>query len=147
MWCAAIEPPVLLVLPALPADLRVSALVAIAGAVFAVTGATGALSSVIVLTARQVRVPDALRGRVNATTRMITYGSITLGAAAAGLVGQLLGVRSGLTIGCVGAFTTIIWTVGVGRRLLRTGVRIEASPGDEERMRTVDAQHPQSEAR
>ena len=79
------------------------------------------------LTAREVRVPDALRGRVNATTRMITYGSITLGAAAAGLVGQLLGARIGLAIGCVGAFTTIIWTVGVGRTLQTTGVRIEVS--------------------
>jgi MFS family permease len=127
MWCAAVEPPVLLALPALPADLGVPALVALAGAVFAVTGATGALSSVIVLTARQVRVPDTLRGRVNATTRMIAYGSITLGAAGAGLAGQLLGARTGLAIGCVGAFTTIIWTVGVGRTLLRRGIRIEAS--------------------
>ena len=58
---------------------------------------------------------------------MITYGSITLGAAAAGIVGQLLGARMGLTIGCVGAFTTIVWTVGVGRTLLRRGIRIEAS--------------------
>ena len=128
LWCAAIEPPVFLVLPLLPADLGTPAILVLAGTVFALTGVTTAVSSVIVLTIRQRRVPDALRGRANATTRMISYGSITLGAAAAGLFGQLFGARLGLAIGCVGGFTTIIWTVGVGWSLLRRGVQVEPDP-------------------
>jgi hypothetical protein len=124
--CSAIDPFVFLALPALRADLGVFALVTIAGTVFALSGATTGLSSVIVLTVRQVRVPDALRGRVNATTRMISYGSITFGAAVGGLAGQLLGTQLGLAIGAAGCLISTIWTVGVGRSLLRRGIRIDA---------------------
>jgi MFS family permease len=126
LWCSAIDPIVFLALPALPTDLGVPALVALTGAVFAISGATSGLASVVVLTVRQVRVPDVLRGRVNATTRMISYGSITIGTAAGGFAGQLFGTQLGLAIGAVGMSISTIWTIGMGWPLLRRGVRIDA---------------------
>lgn len=124
LWCAAVDA-VFLVLPLAQPGWGAVALIAVLGGVFAVNGFTAAVSSVIVLTVRQIRVPDALRGRVNATTRAISYGSITVGAAAGGLAGQLLGVRLGLAVGCVGVLTSLIWTLGLGGVLLRRGVRID----------------------
>lgn len=124
LWCAAADA-VFLVLPIAEPEWGAAALIAALGGVFAVNGFTAAVSSVILLTVRQIRVPDGLRGRVNATTRAISYGSITLGAAAGGLAGQLLGVRLGLTVGCVGVLTSLIWTLGFGAVLLRRGARID----------------------
>lgn len=129
LWCAAVDA-VFLVLPFAQPEWGAVALVAVLGGVFAVNGFTGALSSVILLTVRQIRVPDLLRGRVNATTRAISYGSITVGAAAAGLAGQLFGVRTGLAVGCVGVLSSLVWTLGLGGVLLRRGVRIDVPHDD-----------------
>jgi hypothetical protein len=129
LWCAAVDA-VFLVLPLARPEWGAGALIAVLGAVFAVNGSTGALSSVILLTVRQIRVPDALRGRVNATTRAISYGSITMGAAAGGLAGQLFGVRTGLAVGCVGVLSSLAWTLGLGWALLRRGVRIDVPYDD-----------------
>jgi hypothetical protein len=96
------------------------------------------VSSVILLTVRQIRVPEALRGRVNATTRAISYGSITVGTAAGGLAGQFLGVWLGLAVGCVGVLTSLIWTLGFGGVLLRRGVRIDV-PHDNTRLSAPSA--------
>jgi hypothetical protein len=100
------------------------------GGVFAVNGCTGVLSSVILLTVRRLRVPDALRGRVNATTRAASYGFVAVGSAAGGLAGQLLGVRTGLALGCVGVLSSLAWTLGLGGTLLRRGVRIDVPYDD-----------------
>jgi MFS family permease len=125
MICAAVDPVAFLVLPALDADMGTLALVSAAGAVFGVGGLSSGLSSVIVVTVRQLRVPQELRGRVNATTRMISYGSIALGAAGGGLAGQLFGIPLGLAIGACGFFLSTAWTLGLGRSLFRSGIRID----------------------
>jgi hypothetical protein len=124
LWCSVVDV-VFLVLPLAQPGWGAVALMAALGAVFAVNGFAGALSSVILLTVRQTRVRDALRGRVSATTRAVSYGSITLGAAAGGLAGQLFGVRTGLALGCVGVLSSPVWTLGLGLALLRRGVRID----------------------
>jgi predicted MFS family arabinose efflux permease len=128
LWCSAVDV-VFLVLPLARPGWGAVTLIAVLGGVFAVNGFSGALSSVILLTVRQRRVPDALRGRVNATTRAVSYGSITVGAAAAGLAGQLAGVRTGLAVGCVGVLSSLAWTLGLGLPLLRRGVRIDVPHG------------------
>ena len=81
--------------------------------------------TVVVTTVRQTRIPDDLRGRVNATTRMVSYGTITLGAAVGGLAGQLCGVRLGLLLGCLGALTTVAWVTGWATRLTRASERLD----------------------
>jgi MFS family permease len=116
---AAVDPLVLYVLPAAVPGWGVSALVTALGAAFAVNGYAVGLDTVLVTTVRQTRTPDELRGRVNAATRMISYGTIALGAAIGGLVGQLLGVRLALLIGCLGALTTLAWVAGWAALLRR----------------------------
>lgn len=127
LWSSAADA-VFLVLPLTEPSWGTGALVLVLGGVFAVNGFSGALSSVIVLTARQLRVPGPLRGRVSATMRSLSYGSITLGAAAGGLSAQFLGVRTGLAVGCVGVLSSLVWTIGVGGTLARRGIRIDAAP-------------------
>lgn len=125
---AAVDPLVLFVLPAAVPGWGVSALITALGAAFAVNGYAVGLDTVVVTTIRQTRTPDNLRGRVNATTRMVSYGTITLGAAVGGLAGQLFGVRLGLLIGCLGALTTAAWVAGWAALLTRQNERLDATP-------------------
>jgi hypothetical protein len=59
--------------------------------VWALNGAGVGVSSVLLVTLRQLRTPAALLGRVNATMRTVTYGTVALGA----LVGGGLHERTG----------------------------------------------------
>ena len=59
---------------------------------------------------------------------MVSYGTITLGAAIGGLVGQLFGVRLGLLIGCLGALTTVAWVAGWAALLTRQNERLDGTP-------------------
>jgi len=125
---AAVDPLVLFVLPAAGPGWGVSALITALGAAFAVNGYAVGLDTVVVTTVRQTRTPDDLRGRVNAATRMVSYGSIALGAAIGGLAGQLFGVRLALLIGCLGALTTFVWVAGWAALLARHNERLDATP-------------------
>jgi predicted MFS family arabinose efflux permease len=93
---------------------------------FACNGAGTALSSVVALTLRQLRTPDHLLGRVNATMRWISYGVIAVGAALGGLVGDALGTRAAIAIGCAGNLLTVVWVVCSPLRRIREprGVRV-----------------------
>ena len=122
------DPLVLFVLPAAVPGWGVSALITALGAAFAVNGYAVGLDTVVVTTVRQTHTPVDLRGRVNATTRMVSYGTITLGAAIGGLVGQLFGVRLGLLIGCLGALTTVAWVAGWAALLTRRNERLDGTP-------------------
>jgi len=90
---ATVDPLVLFVVPAAVPGWGASMLMTALGAAFAVNGYAVGLDTVVVTTLRQTRTPDDLRGRVNAATRMVSYGTIALGAAVGGLAGQLFGVR------------------------------------------------------
>lgn len=72
LWCAAVECSVLLLVPVVDAAWGGVAVVAALGAIFAVNGLGTAMSSVILVTIRQLRTPDGLLGRVNASMRWIT---------------------------------------------------------------------------
>jgi predicted MFS family arabinose efflux permease len=121
---SVVDPLVLFVLPAATPGWGVSALIPALGAAFAVNGYAVGLDTVVVTTVRQTRTPDDVRGRVNAATRMVSYGTIALGAAAGGLVGQLFGVRLALLIGCFGALSTVAWVVGWAALLARHDERL-----------------------
>lgn len=125
---ATVDPLVLFVLPAAGPGWGGPTLVAALGATFAVNGYAVGLDTVVVTTVRQTRTPDELRGRVNAATRMVSYGTIALGAAAGGLAGQLFGVRTALLVGCLGALTTIGWVAGWAALLARHDERLDGSP-------------------
>jgi predicted MFS family arabinose efflux permease len=62
--------------------------------IWVVTGAVGIAWNVITVSLRQRIVPDALLGRVNATYRLLAWGTMPLGAALGGLVGETLGLAA-----------------------------------------------------
>ena len=72
-------------------------------------GAT--LSGVVALSVRQTVTPAPLLGRMTAGYRMISYGTIPLGAAAGGWVSQALGLHTGLIMGALALMTTIVWAL------------------------------------
>lgn len=65
--------------------------------------------SVVSLTFRQARCPSSMLGRISATYTTLTYSSVAIGAAIAGTLGTLIGVRQALLImGVVLALSNII---------------------------------------
>lgn len=125
---AAVDPLALFVLPAAVPGWGVPVLITVLGAAFAINGYAVGLDTVVVTTVRQTRTPDDLRGRVNATTRMVSYGTITLGAAVGGVAGQLFGVRLGMLTGCLGALTTVAWVAGWAVLLTRRNEQLDGAP-------------------
>lgn len=57
------------------------------------------MDNVLGVSLRQRMTPDALLGRMNATFRFVLTGALAVGAAAAGLIGELAGVRTTLWVG------------------------------------------------
>ncbi len=109
--CAAAECLALAVLPVVDVSWTAPVVLGVLVAVFAVNGAGTSLSSVVALTLRQLRTPDDLLGRVNATMRWLSYGVVAVGAAVGGVVGEALGTRTGIAIGCAGTLLTVVWVV------------------------------------
>lgn len=64
------------------------------GASFAVAGLGGVMWNVVTVSLRQRIVPDALLGRLNASYRLLAWGSQPIGAVLGGLIGQALGVQA-----------------------------------------------------
>jgi MFS family permease len=74
------------------------------------------LANVVMVSLRQLATPDALLGRVTAVHRFLCWGAIPAGAALAGLVGEIWGVRA--AIACCGITLAVIG-IAAGRPLLR----------------------------
>lgn len=107
--CAAVECGALLLIPVVdPGWARAAVVVALA-ALMAVNGAGTAVSNVLLITIRQLRTPDRLLGRVNATMRTVTYGTIPIGALLGGVVGEWLGPRLGIVVGAILCLFTVLW--------------------------------------
>jgi MFS family permease len=80
--------PLMMVMPALTAS------VAMVAAAFFVSGALISGWNVITVSLRQRIVPDHLLGRVNAGYRLVAWGTMPIGAAVAGLIGERFGVTA-----------------------------------------------------
>ncbi|MEU5979603.1 MFS transporter [Streptomyces sp. NPDC047315] len=93
---------------------------------FLVTTRLG-VDNVLVVTLRQHLTPPALLGRMNATFRFLLFGSIAVGSALAGLVGQYAGIRASMWVGavCV-SLVAVPATIG-----LRKGPWWRGMPGQE----------------
>jgi MFS family permease len=63
-------------------------------AAFFIGGLTGALWNVVAVSLRQRITPDRILGRINSSYRLVAWGTRPLGAAAGGLLGELLGLRA-----------------------------------------------------
>lgn len=109
--CAAVECAALCLVPLLDARWSTWAVVGALAGIFAVNGAGTSMSSVVALTLRQLRTPDHLLGRVNATMRWLSYGAVAVGAGLGGVVGEVAGTRAGIALGAAGTLLTLVWVV------------------------------------
>ncbi len=107
--CAVVECSVLCVIPLVDAVWGATAIVAVLAGVWALNGAGTGVSSVLLVTIRQLRTPHGLLGRVNASMRTVTYGTISLGALAGGFAGEWLGTRAAPGLGAALCLSTIVW--------------------------------------
>jgi MFS family permease len=117
--CATAECIALAALPFIDAGWSTPMVVAALVLVFTVNGVGTSLSSVVALTLRQLRTPDHLLGRVNATMRWLSYGVVAIGAAVGGLVGEAVGTRAGIAWGCAGTLLTVVWVMASPLRSIR----------------------------
>lgn len=111
--------PLLLLLPrdAGPASL------AVLGAALAVHGANLAVFNVNALTLRQSVTPDRLLGRMNASYRLLLFGTVPLGAFLGGSLAGLFGPRPALVVGVLGVASPVAWL------LFSPVFRLTAMPG------------------
>ena len=57
----------------------------------------------------QALTPDRLQGRVNASIRVFTAGTVPLGAFVGGLLGEAIGLRAVGVIAAAGVFLAFLW--------------------------------------
>lgn len=76
----------------------------------AIYGINLVIYNVNTLTLRQVVTPNRLLGRMNASYRMVLFGTIPLGALLGGTLGQYLGLRQAMVITVILLLSPIAWT-------------------------------------
>jgi MFS family permease len=81
-------------------------------------GFAGALWNVVTTSLRQRLVPDRLLGRVNSAHRMLSWGSIPIGALLGGLVARSFGLRAPFLLAAVILAGLAVVTRGLAQRLV-----------------------------
>ncbi|MHB8646066.1 MAG: MFS transporter [Thermomicrobiales bacterium] len=82
-------------------------------------GFGGTLFNINNVSLRQAITPDHLLGRVNATSRFVSTGALTIGSLAGGTLGAVFGLRPTLFIGAVGGLFAVVWVLCSPARTLR----------------------------
>ncbi|MGM1058999.1 MFS transporter [Saccharothrix sp. Mg75] len=90
---------------------------------FFLGGAGIITSNIIMVSFRQRVVPDRLLGRVGSAHRFIAYGTQPLGAAAGGLLGQLIGLRAVFAVMALLALSVLIGMIVVNNDALDSAER------------------------
>jgi MFS family permease len=80
---------------------------------FIVGGITNALWNVVAVSLRQRITPDRILGRINSSYRLVAWGTRPLGAAAGGLLGELLGLRAVFAIAAALMLVTLVGTTQI----------------------------------
>ncbi|MGW6918410.1 MFS transporter [Kitasatospora sp. NPDC054939] len=130
----------------------------LAGLGWLLTSFKTGMDNVIGVSLRQRMTPDALLGRMNATFRFLLTGAMAIGAALAGLLGELVGLHPALWLGGVllaAASLPVQFSPLRRRRNLPEPVqdapagsgRSEAVPSDADSSEAVPAAHGESPAR
>lgn len=124
---------VLLLFPLIPAVPAVTAGIVANAAVGVLTGVANVVWNVITVSLRQRIVPDHLLGRVNAGYRLLAWGTMPIGAALGGLLGELIGLRgtfgvcAALGLTCVPVLLHNVTTASLAAAEAEAG-RSEAEP-------------------
>ncbi len=100
--CAA-----MLLVPAVHGPLSV--IVPLLAAAFTLNGVGLGMTNVYAISIRQTSAPDQLLGRVNASYRFLSFGTIPLGALLGGFLGQTVGLRPALAIAALALLSTVLW--------------------------------------
>jgi MFS family permease len=87
---------------------------------FLIGGLTNALWNVVAVSLRQRITPDRILGRINSSYRLVAWGTRPLGAAAGGLLGELLGLRAVFAIAAALILATLIGMTQVTDTAIRT---------------------------
>jgi MFS family permease len=77
-------------------------------AAFLIGGLTNALWNVVAVSLRQRITPDRILGRINSSYRLVAWGTRPLGAAAGGLLGELLGLRAVFAVASALVLATLL---------------------------------------
>jgi hypothetical protein len=98
---------------------------------FAMYGLAAVWWNVVTVSFRQAVVPERLQGRVNSAYRLVSWGTLSVGAAAGGVVAAPLGLRPLYA----GAAVVLLALAGLAWRLLDAGsfaaARAAAGPSPE----------------
>ena len=57
---------------------------------------------------RQAITPPGMRGRMNATMRFISWGTIPIGAVAGGFLGGVIGLHNTILVGAIGSLVGFV---------------------------------------
>jgi MFS family permease len=76
---------------------------------------------------RQAVTPDALLGRMNATIRVLIWGTLPLGSLLGGFLGGLIGLRPTLALAVAGMFLAVLWIALSDVRALRSLPAVETA--------------------
>jgi predicted MFS family arabinose efflux permease len=113
--------------------LAATTLPVVAGAGIALYGLAAVWWNVVTVSFRQAVVPERLQGRVNSAYRLVTWGTLSVGAAAGGVVAAQLGLRFLYGVAAV----VLLGLAGLAWRLLDAGsfaaARTAAGPSPEAR--------------
>jgi MFS family permease len=88
-----------------PAFTTIPLVIAVA---FLVGGLTNALWNVVAVSLRQRITPDRILGRINSSYRLVAWGTRPLGAAAGGILAELLGLRAVFAVAAALILATLI---------------------------------------
>jgi MFS family permease len=113
----------ILLIPLAPATPAAALLLGIAQFVSQMMGAIFSINQTSLL---QIAMPDHLRGRVNASYRFLTMGSLPLGSLLGGALGASIGLRATLAVGGLGMLLPVVW---LALSPLRRLTSIEAQEG------------------
>jgi MFS family permease len=69
------------------------------------------LCTVSMVSLRQSITPVDLLGRVNATTRLFSWGALPLGALLGGVLGEAIGIRPTLMVAAAGSAFVVVWVL------------------------------------
>lgn len=98
---------------------------------FFVGGAGTTVANIQVVSLRQAITPDAMLGRMNASYRFVSWGTVPLGALLGGWLGGTVGLRGTLLIGALGVLASVVWIIASPIRSLVDIPAPDASPTPE----------------
>ncbi|MBV9328844.1 MAG: hypothetical protein JO352_34475 [Chloroflexi bacterium] len=76
-----------------------------------VTGIGLPVCTITMVSLRQAVTPTDLLGRVSATTRLLAWGAIPLGALLGGALGDSIGLRATLVVSAAGSALVMAWVL------------------------------------